>query len=119
MGCTRVAALCGALLVGLPAAVMAQTTAVATGTPGKVHLLPATLETTQLGWYDNAEKPVLSIEPGDTVVMETMMHYHDRLVPGSTLDQLLKIRQEMPARGAHRSPGQSMLKAPSLATCSR
>ena len=105
MGCTRVAALCGVLLVGLPAAAVAQTTAVATGTPGKVHLLPATLETTQLGWYDNAEKPVLAIKPGDTVVMETMMHYHDRLVPGSTLEQLLKIRQEMPARGAHSITG--------------
>src|SRR5262249_23867418 len=85
---------------------LAQTVAVATGTPGKVHLLPATMETTQLGWYDNAQKPVLTINSGDTVVMETMMHFHDRLVPGgAALDELLKIRQEYPGRGAHTLTG--------------
>src|SRR6266446_2177481 len=38
----------------------------------KVHLLPATLETTQWGWFDNAQPPVLRVNSGDTVVMETM-----------------------------------------------
>ncbi len=51
----------GALLAGLHGGAIAQTVAVATGTPGKVHLLPSTMETTQLGWYDNAQKPVLTI----------------------------------------------------------
>ena len=63
------------------------------------------METTQLGWYDNAQKPVLTIKPGDSVVMETMMHFHDRLVPGATLDMLLKIRQELQGRGAHTLTG--------------
>jgi hypothetical protein len=27
--------------------------------PGRVHVLPATLETTQWGWFDNAELPRL------------------------------------------------------------
>src|SRR5215217_1937900 len=31
--------------------------------PGKVHVLPATLETTQWGWFDNAELPRLSVDP--------------------------------------------------------
>jgi acetamidase/formamidase len=85
---------------------LAQTVAVATGTPGKVHLLPATMENTQLGWYDNAQKPVLTVNSGDTVVMETMMHFHDRLVPGGpALDELLKVRQEFPGRGAHTLSG--------------
>jgi len=83
----------------------AQTVAVATGAPGQVHLLPATMETTQLGWYDNAQKPVLTIKPGDNVIMETMMHFHDRLVPGATLDTMMKIRQEVPGRGAHTLTG--------------
>src|SRR5262252_9857362 len=39
-----------------------------------IHLLPATLETTQWGWFNNAQPPVLRINSGDTVVMETMMH---------------------------------------------
>src|SRR5438105_3318931 len=95
----------GTLLAGLPAAATAQTVVAATGAAGQVHLLPATMETTQLGWYDNAQKPVLTIKPGDSVVMETMMHFHDRLVPGATLDMLLKIRQEVPGRGAHTLTG--------------
>jgi acetamidase/formamidase len=37
--------------------------------------------------------------------METMMHFHDRLVPGATLDMLLKIRQEVPGRGGHTLTG--------------
>src|SRR5262249_16024372 len=95
----------GALVAILHDAATAQTVAVATGAPGKVHLLPATMETTQLGWYDNAQKPVLTIKPGDSVVMETMMHFHDRLVPGTTLEMLAKIRQEVPGRGAHTLTG--------------
>jgi hypothetical protein len=95
----------GALLALLHNEAPAQTVAVATGTSGKVHLLPATMETTQLGWYDNAQKPVLTVKPGDTVIMETRMHFHDRLVPGATLDMLAKIRQEVPGRGAHTLTG--------------
>jgi hypothetical protein len=53
----------GMFLVISHGAAMAQTVTVATGAPGKVHLLPATMETTQLGWYDNAQKPVLTIKP--------------------------------------------------------
>src|SRR5665647_3864015 len=36
------------------------------GVPGgkKVHLLPATLETTQWGWFDNAQPPVLRLHSG-------------------------------------------------------
>jgi acetamidase/formamidase len=34
-----------------------------------------------------------------------MMHFHDRLVPGATLDMLLKIRLEVPGRGAHTLTG--------------
>jgi acetamidase/formamidase len=96
----------GALLAASVDGATAQSVAVATGTPGKVHLLPATMETTQLGWYDNAQKPVLTINPGDTVIMETMMHFHDQLVPGgATLDGLAKIRQDNPGRGAHTLTG--------------
>ncbi len=95
----------GTLLAVLHNAATAQTVAVATGAQGKVHLLPATMETTQLGWYDNAQKPVLTVKPGDSVIMETMMHFHDRLVPGATLDMLLKIRLEVPGRGAHTLTG--------------
>jgi Acetamidase/Formamidase family len=71
----------------------------------KVHLLPATLETTQWGWFDNAQPPVLRINSGDTVVMETMMHSHNQIVPGTTIDQIKKLRTDNPGRGPHTMTG--------------
>src|SRR5262245_44075921 len=50
----------------------------------KMHLLPATLETTQWGWFDNAQPPVLRVNSGDVVALETMMHSHNQVVPGTT-----------------------------------
>src|SRR6185369_17503620 len=49
----------------------------------KMHLLPATMETTQWGWFDNAQPPVLRVNSGDIIVMETMMHSHNQVVPGT------------------------------------
>src|SRR5262249_34567551 len=62
----------------------------------KVHLLPATLETTQWGWFNNAQPPVLRINSGDTVVMETMMHSHNQVIPGTTIEQIKKLRTDFP-----------------------
>jgi acetamidase/formamidase len=61
---------------------------------GKVYLLPATLETTQWGVFNNAQSPVLTISSGDTVVMETMMHAHNQVVPGRTIEEITKIRMD-------------------------
>jgi acetamidase/formamidase len=72
---------------------------------GKVHLLPATLETTQWGWFNNAQPPVLTIKSGDTVVMETMMHSHNQVVPGTTIEQIKKTRTDFPGRGPHTLTG--------------
>ena len=71
----------------------------ATRLPGKVHVLPATLETTQWGWFDNAELPRLTIDSGDTVIFETMSHSHGQLWPGRTIDELKKLRTDWPGRG--------------------
>src|SRR5882757_5871658 len=71
----------------------------------KVHLLPATLETTQWGWFDNAQPPVLRVNSGDTVVMETMMHSHNQVVPGTTIEQIKKLRTDFPGRGPHTVTG--------------
>src|SRR5262245_2865848 len=38
--------------------------------PGRMHVLPATMETTQWGWFDNAELPRLIIDSGDTVAIQ-------------------------------------------------
>src|SRR4051812_5326655 len=71
----------------------------------KVHLLPATLETTQWGWIDNAQAPVLRVNSGDTIVMETMMHSHNQVVPGTTIEQIKKTRTDFPGRGPHTLTG--------------
>jgi len=67
--------------------------------PGHVYVLPATMETTQWGWFDNAELPRLVIDSGDTVVVETMSHSHGRLWPGTTIEELKKLRTDWPGRG--------------------
>ena len=73
--------------------------------PGTVHLLPATMETTQWGWFDNAQPPVMTIMPGDTVVLETMMHSHNQVVPGKTIEEIKKLRTDNPGRGPHTVTG--------------
>jgi acetamidase/formamidase len=71
----------------------------------KVHLLPATLETTQWGWFDNSQPPVLRVKSGDTIVLETMMHSHNQVVPGVTIAQIKKLRTDFPGRGPHTLTG--------------
>jgi len=71
----------------------------------RIHLLPATLETTQWGWFDNAQPPVLRINSGDTVALETMMHSHNQIVPGTTIEQIKKLRTDHPGRGPHTITG--------------
>ena len=73
--------------------------------PGKVHLLPATMETTQWGWFNNAQPPVLNVDSGDTIVFETMMHSHNQVVPGVTIEQIKKMRTDFPGRGPHTLTG--------------
>jgi acetamidase/formamidase len=73
--------------------------------PGKVHLLPATMETTQWGWFNNAQPPVLHVDSGDTIVFETMMHSHNQVVPGATIEQIKKLRTDFPGRGPHTLTG--------------
>jgi acetamidase/formamidase len=73
--------------------------------PGTVHVLPATIETTQWGWFNNAQPPVLHVNSGDTIVFETMMHSHNQVVPGTTIDQIKKLRTDHPGRGPHTLTG--------------
>jgi acetamidase/formamidase len=72
---------------------------------GQVHLLPATLETTQWGWFNNAQPPVLHVKSGDTIIFETMMHSHNQVVPGTTIEQIKKLRTDFPGRGPHTLTG--------------
>jgi acetamidase/formamidase len=105
-----VAALLAAFAVG---AVVAQQPAPARGNhdwapnvpQGKHHNLAATLETVQWGWLDPREKPKLVIDSGDTVSVETMMHAHDKVQPGMTMEQVVELRKANPGGGPHSMTG--------------
>ena len=83
----------------------AQSVVTATENKGKLYVLPATLETTQWGWFNNAQPPVLTVDSGDTIVMETMMHSHNQVIPGATIEQIKKLRTDFPGRGPHTLTG--------------
>src|SRR5712691_7426636 len=72
---------------------------------GTYHVLPATLETTQWGWLDPNEKPKLVVNSGDSVAVETMMHAHNAIQPGSTMDDIIKLRLANPGGGPHSVTG--------------
>jgi acetamidase/formamidase len=48
---------------------------------------------------------VLRVHSGDTIVMETMMHSHNQVVPGTTIEQIKKLRTDFPGRGPHTLTG--------------
>lgn len=58
----------------------------------KHHVLAATPETTQWGWLDPKEKPKLTVNSGDTISNETMMHSMDAVQPGKHIDDVVKLR---------------------------
>jgi acetamidase/formamidase len=72
---------------------------------GKYHVLPATLETTQWGWLDPKEPPKLVVDSGDTVAVETMMHSHNKIVPGTTMEEIVALRKANPGGGPHSLTG--------------
>jgi acetamidase/formamidase len=72
---------------------------------GKTHLIAATPATTQWGYFDSSHPPVVRINPGDTVVLETMTGAHNQIVPGVTIEQINKIRLDNPGRGPHTVTG--------------
>jgi acetamidase/formamidase len=72
---------------------------------GKYHVLPATLETTQWGWLDPKESPKLVVNSGDTVAVETMMHAHNKIQPGTTMEEIVALRKANPGGGPHSVTG--------------
>jgi acetamidase/formamidase len=87
------------------------TTAAAQKEPDKpaakapTHRLPATLDTVQWGWLDPKEPPKLKVNSGDTVAIETMMHSHNQVGPGVTMEKLIELRKANPGGGPHSMTG--------------
>lgn len=66
---------------------------------GKAHILPGVIGiTAKPSYFDNNETPVLYIEPGDILLVETCYHHQDRNMPGVTIEQILVWHSEDKAR---------------------
>lgn len=68
-------------------------------------MLPATPQTTQWGVYDNDIAPVLRIDSGDTVAIQTMPAGGGQVAPGINEGQIEKINTAVPNRGPHTVTG--------------
>lgn len=70
------------------------------------HQLPATPDTVTVGTLDQSLPFVLTINPGDTVTMETANHWADAVTPETTLDDVVALRTERyPGVGPHSVTG--------------
>src|SRR5438034_1914693 len=72
---------------------------------GQYHGPPATPGTTPRGWLDPKEPPKLVVNSGDTVAVETMMHAHNKIQPGTTMDEIVGLRKANPGGGPHSVTG--------------
>lgn len=60
---------------------------------GKIHKLVATPQTVHTGFFDSTIPPVLTIDSGDTVVLNTLMLMDNQLRCGMSFEELVKTRQ--------------------------
>src|SRR5690242_13598997 len=72
---------------------------------GKHHVLKATPQNVQWGWLDPKEPPRLTIESGDTVSVETMMHSMDQIQKGVSMEKIVELRKANPGGGPHSLTG--------------
>lgn len=76
-----------------------------TSTKTQTYILPATPGTAQWGYFDSNQAPVLRINSGDTVIIETLMSSFNQIVPGVTIEQMVKMNNAVPGRGPHTVTG--------------
>ncbi|HZR10623.1 MAG TPA: acetamidase/formamidase family protein [Myxococcales bacterium] len=72
---------------------------------GKHHVLKATPQNVQWGWLDPKEPPRLTIDSGDTVSIETMMHAMDQIQKGVSMEKIVELRKANPGGGPHSLTG--------------
>lgn len=71
----------------------------------KTYILPATPATTQWGVYNNHQPPVLTINPGDSISIETMAASDNQVVPGTPIEEVVRMNNAVPGRGPHTITG--------------
>ncbi len=74
------------------------------------HVLHATPDNVQWGWLDPAEKPRLTIDSGDTVSIETLMHAKDQITKGVSMEKIVELRKANPGGGPHSLTGPIYVK---------
>jgi acetamidase/formamidase len=72
---------------------------------GKHHVLKATPETVQWGWLDPKAPVQLTIDSGDTVSVETLMHSKDQIQKGVSMEKIVELRKANPGGGPHSLTG--------------
>ncbi|HET7787056.1 MAG TPA: acetamidase/formamidase family protein [Myxococcales bacterium] len=77
---------------------------------GKHYVLKATPQNVQWGWLDPKEPPRLTIESGDTVSIETMMHAMDQIQKGTSMEKIVELRKANPGGGPHSLTGPIFVK---------
>jgi acetamidase/formamidase len=69
---------------------------------GRVHVVPSTRETVQLGVFDANLAPILTIDSGDVISYpDTWSHFMNEMQPGVSIDTLANLRVSNPGRGPH------------------
>src|SRR5437879_2092665 len=86
------------------------------GTPSsaatnKHHALAATPDTVQWGWLDPKEPPKLTVDSGDTISVETLMHSLDQVQPGVPMEKLVELRKQNDGSGPHSDTDPSNVKS--------
>ncbi len=77
----------------------------ATGASNVTYILPAVPATTQWGVFNANLDPVLNINPGDTVVIQTLPAADNQVVPGVTAEQIIQMNNAVKGRGPHTLTG--------------
>lgn len=75
------------------------------GPASKHHVLKAIPEDVAWGWLDPREKPRLTIESGDTVSIETLMHARDKIHKDVPMEDVVALRKANPGGGPHSLTG--------------
>jgi len=71
----------------------------------KHYSLPATRQNVQWGWLDPKEPPKLTIDSGDIVSVETLLHSLDQIKAGTPMDEIVKLRLQNDGGGPHSITG--------------
>lgn len=96
---------CLSYLPGLPDQANMVAPATVSAPTAKTYILPATPATSQWGYFDSSQPPVLTIHSGDSVIIETMAASDNQVVPGTTIDQIIEMKNAILDRGPHTVTG--------------